>query len=142
MKNSGRCDNEQGHCHVSAAKSQLSCKYKEVNSAIYKEPGIFGNGNRLYGDDVIPAKREGGIDFQIVSKASANGGSDCKGIVKPFFIHKVSSEKEKGRSLYNKMFRQENMFGLSMQRGTKLVANKFKVKQWEVNNNSEIRTCN
>ena len=62
-ESSEKCDNEEGYNHLSAAKSGFFCKYKEVDSATYKELGIFRNCNRLEGDDIIPTKKEGGIDF-------------------------------------------------------------------------------
>ena len=97
----------QGHCHLPVAKSRLCYKYIEVDFATYKEPRIFRNANRPCGRDIISGKWEGGIDFQVVSEASANGGNDCKGMVKPSWyfeldstgnspsslIHTVSSEK-------------------------------------------------
>ena len=149
---SGRCDNGQWNRHLPVAKSRLCYKYKKVDSATYKEPGVLRNGNRLCGDDSIVAKWKDRIDFQVLSKASANGGSDCKGIVKlsgysefdstaissSSFIHKVSLQKAVRRPLCNKKFRQQTVFGPYIKGETKLVARKFTLEQWEINSNSEI----
>ena len=62
-ENSEKCDNEEGHSHLSAAKLGLCYKYKEVDSATYKELGIFKNCIRHEGNDIIPTKQEGGINF-------------------------------------------------------------------------------
>ena len=91
----------------------------------------------------------------MVSKASANEGSDCKGIVKPSgypnfnstgnssssFIDKVSSEKA-NKPVCNKKFRLQSVFELYMQEGTKLVTHKFRFEQWKGKSNLESRTCN
>lgn len=81
---------------------------------------MFSNDNRFCGDGIIPAKQEGGIDFQGVSNLSANVGSGFTKTVKPYgysefdstsnssssFIYKTSSKKTNGRPLRNKKFQQ------------------------------------
>ena len=63
-------------------KSRFCYKYKEFDPATYKEPRIFRNSNRLCGDGIVLAKWGGGIGFEVVPKASANGGRDYKEIAK------------------------------------------------------------
>ena len=82
-----------------------------------------------------------------------NWGSESKGIIKTSgyfefynisnslcsYINKISPEKANRRIACNKGIHQQSFFGPFMQRGTKLVNDKFKVEQRKVNSDSETR---
>ena len=73
-ENFGGNNLKQGQCDLPVIESRICYKLKEISSSPNLDSMIFGDDNRLGGDDSVPPSGESRVDFQKVSGYIVNAG--------------------------------------------------------------------